>query len=141
MGLAISSYFWAFGLQMSCGLSLVLRLCFFASFRSSLFAFIETAGLRPIFLRNACAPIVTHSYFTTVGILLCFSGIVAFPEYFCTPSRGQHNGCSDREDQHQTRSFPRTSELDYGSMPECDGKSQGQDVPKQACSCWFVRHC
>ena len=26
------------------------------------------------------------------------------------------------------------------SMPECDGKNQGEDSPKQAGSCWFARH-
>ena len=26
------------------------------------------------------------------------------------------------------------------SMPEHDGKGQGEDSPKQACSCWFARH-
>ena len=24
-------------------------------------------------------------------------------------------------------------------MPECDGKDQGADSPKQVCSCWFAR--
>ena len=27
------------------------------------------------------------------------------------------------------------------SMPERDRKNQGEVSPKQACSCWFVRHC
>ena len=26
------------------------------------------------------------------------------------------------------------------SLPERDGKDQGNDSPKQACSCWFARH-
>ena len=26
------------------------------------------------------------------------------------------------------------------SMPELDGKDQGEDIPKQAFSCWFARH-
>ena len=26
------------------------------------------------------------------------------------------------------------------SMPERDGKDQGEESPKQACSCWFTRH-
>ena len=26
------------------------------------------------------------------------------------------------------------------SMPKRDGKDQGDDSPKQACSCWFARH-
>ena len=26
-------------------------------------------------------------------------------------------------------------------MPECDGKDQGEDSPKQAGSCWFARPC
>ena len=26
------------------------------------------------------------------------------------------------------------------NMPECDGKNQGEDSPKQAGSCWFARH-
>ena len=26
------------------------------------------------------------------------------------------------------------------SMPERDGKDQGQDSPKQGCSCWFARY-
>ena len=33
--------------------------------------------------------------------------------------------------------------MDYGacsSMPERDGKDQGEDSPKQAGSCWFARH-
>ena len=25
-------------------------------------------------------------------------------------------------------------------MPEHDGKNEGEDSPKQACSCWFARH-
>ena len=29
----------------------------------------------------------------------------------------------------------------YSRMPECDGKGQGEDSPKQAGSCWFARPC
>ena len=45
-------------------------------------------------------------------------------------SHGDMNRC--RESQGWTTAC--------SSMPERDGKDQGQDSPKQACSCWFARH-
>ena len=64
------------------GITLVL-------FRFRLFAFTEAVALRSIVLRSvlryACVPTVTRSYLTTVCVLFrfCFSGNVAFSEYFC----------------------------------------------------------
>ena len=44
----------------------------------------------------------------------------------------------------QNGSLQKKPRLDYGmqcGMPERDGKDQGEDVPKQAGSCWFARLC
>ena len=40
--------------------------------------------------------------------------------------------------QEQSNSQDWTTVCNY--MPERDGKDQGEDTPKQACSCWFACH-
>ena len=47
--------------------------------------------------------------------------------------RGKMDRC--RESQGWTTAWSSSS------MPEHDRKDQGQDIPKQACSGWFARHC
>ena len=61
----------AFGLQMSCRLSLVLRLFCFVLFHFRLFVFIEAVAFGSIVLRYACATTATRSY-----------GDVAFSYFF-----------------------------------------------------------
>ena len=70
----------AFGLQISCRLSVVLRLFCFVLF--SYFAFIKAAALCSIVLQYACAPIApgVSSFFT-----FAYLGMSLFPNIvFCT---------------------------------------------------------
>ena len=66
----------AFGLQMSCRLSVLLPLFCFAFLFFRLYAFVEAAALRSTVLRYAGAPIATRVF---------FFGNVAFSEYFFVP--------------------------------------------------------
>ena len=63
----------------------------------------------------------------------------------CSPGRGgmvQDGGT--RGETFHSEVDPRRESQGWttacSSMPERDGKDQGKDGPKQACSCWFVRH-
>ena len=65
-----------FGLQMSCCVSLVLRLiCFLFSFRFHvcLYALIETAAVRSIILRHACTRTATSGHLKSIcALFFCF---------------------------------------------------------------------
>ena len=68
---------WAFDLQMSCRLSLVLRLYCFRFFAF----FIETVALRSIVLRYACMRADSHtqfSYLTPVRVIFVFVTLFYF---------------------------------------------------------------
>ena len=73
----------AFGLQMSCCLSVVLRLFCFVLFHFCLFASNRAAALRSIVLRYACAPTATRSYLTSVWVIFCICLLFFFLLWRC----------------------------------------------------------
>ena len=63
----------------------------------------------------------------------------------CSPGRGEiaQDGGTRGGTFHGAMDRCRESQgwtTACSSMPERDGKDQGEESPKQACSCWFVRH-
>ena len=59
--------------------------------------------------------------------------------------RTRGNSAERRSVSWRNGSLQRKPVLEYGmqyySMPERDGKDQGEGIPKQAGSCWFARPC
>ena len=65
----------------------------------------------------------------------------------CSPDEGEWHRTAEQRAEHFMAKWIAADKVSQGwttacsRMPDCDGKDQGEDSPKQAGSCWFARPC